>query len=97
MTVKNIKVRDKGQTAGKLKGNSSTAMISNVTFNNIVMPGSATPASNLFQMNITDRTFYSPVTIFPVQTAEPRLSSRIWSTTLGLKQVLHRDGRSIPI
>jgi hypothetical protein len=74
LTVKNIKVREKGTTVGKLKGNSSSAMISNIIFDNIVMPGSSTPASNLLQMNMTDRAFYTPVTIFPVQTAEPAVS-----------------------
>jgi hypothetical protein len=71
LNVKNILVRDAGTTLGTLKGVSSTKNISNITFDNVVMPGSATPAQNLFQMNILNRAFHTPVTILPTQIAEP--------------------------
>ncbi|WP_372663506.1 glycosyl hydrolase family 28 protein [Cohnella sp.] len=71
LNVKNIRVRNQGTTAGKLKGHSDTTMISNIIFDNIVMPASSTPATNLYEMNITDRAYHTPVTILPVQTAEP--------------------------
>lgn len=71
LNVKNINVRDAGTTLGTLKGYSSTKNISNITFNNIMMPGSATPAQNLAQMNILNRAYHTPVTILPTQIAEP--------------------------
>jgi polygalacturonase len=71
VNVKNINVRDAGTTLGTLKGYSSTKNISNVTFNNVVMPGSATPAQNLYEMNILNRAYHTPVTILPTQIAEP--------------------------
>ncbi|WP_310501329.1 discoidin domain-containing protein [Paenibacillus qinlingensis] len=71
LTVKDILVRDAGTTLGTLKGYSSTKNISNITFNNVVMPGSATPAQNLAQMNILNRANHTPVTILPTQIAEP--------------------------
>lgn len=71
LTVKNIHVRNQGVTAGELKGHSSSAMISDIVFDQIVMPGSTTPATNLHEMNITDRAFHTPVAIYPVQTPEP--------------------------
>jgi hypothetical protein len=71
LEVKNIRVRDQGQTPGKLKGHNAQTMISSVAFDNVVMPGSATPAQNLYQMNLIDRAFHAPVTILPVQIAEP--------------------------
>ncbi|MCY9695677.1 hypothetical protein [Paenibacillus alginolyticus] len=71
LNVKNINVRDKGTTPGRLKGYSSTKMISNITFDTIIMPGSSTPAQNLYQMNFTDTSFYSGVTILPTQIPEP--------------------------
>ncbi|WP_052703101.1 discoidin domain-containing protein [Paenibacillus beijingensis] len=71
LTVRNIQVRDKGQSTARLKGFSSTAMIRNATFDRIYMPGSAVPAQNLYEMNIVNRAFHTPVTILPVQTPEP--------------------------
>lgn len=71
LLVKDILVRDEGTTIGRLKGYSSTAMLTGATFNNVVMPGSAVPAQNLFQMNLLDRAYCSAPTILPVQIAEP--------------------------
>ncbi|NOU92547.1 hypothetical protein GC093_04780 [Paenibacillus sp. LMG 31456] len=47
MNVKNIRVREKGVTPSKLKGYNNSTMINNITFDNIVMPGSPTSATNL--------------------------------------------------
>ncbi|MGO4269942.1 hypothetical protein AB4Z22_08875, partial [Paenibacillus sp. TAF58] len=71
LTIKNINVRDVGTSLGTLKGYSNTKMISNITFDNIVMPGSPTPAQNLYGMNILNHAFHTPVTILPTQIAEP--------------------------
>ncbi len=71
--VKNIIVRDVGKTGGFIKGLSSHATINNITFDRVYMSGSSTPASNLFQMVMTNTAFYSNVTILPVQSPEPLL------------------------
>ncbi|WP_063795555.1 discoidin domain-containing protein [Paenibacillus sp. Soil750] len=71
VTVKNVKVRDQGANPGLLKGLDSTHPINGITFENIYMPGSATPATNLAGMNVLNTGFYSGLTILPIQTPEP--------------------------
>jgi hypothetical protein len=71
VTVKNIRIRDKGTTLSQIKGMSSSSSISDLTFENIYMPGSTSPATNLAQMNIVDKEFYQGVKILPVQSPEP--------------------------
>jgi autotransporter-associated beta strand protein len=71
LIVRNITVRDAGTTGGFLQGISSFASVNNITFDHIYMPGSSQPASNLFQMVMTNVAFYSNVTILPTQTPEP--------------------------
>ncbi|CAN7188289.1 discoidin domain-containing protein [Paenibacillus sp. LjRoot56] len=71
VSVKNITVRDQGANLGMLKGLDSSHMINGVTLENIYMPGSASPASNLAGMNILNTGFYSGLTILPTQTPEP--------------------------
>lgn len=71
--IKNITVRDAGKTGGFIKGLSSYASINNITFDHVYMPGSSAPASNLFQMVMTNTAFYSNVTILPAQAPEPLL------------------------
>ncbi|MDB6019539.1 MAG: coagulation factor 5/8 type domain protein [Pedosphaera sp.] len=73
--VKNITVRDVGTTGGFIQGLSSSASINGITFDHIYLPGSSSPASNLFQMALTNVAFYGNVTILPVQTSEPLLVS----------------------
>jgi polygalacturonase len=70
VTVKNITVRDAGESFAKLKGQEG-AMITGVTFENVYMPGSTKPASTLHEMNFLDKEYYSGVTIKPVQNPEP--------------------------
>jgi hypothetical protein len=64
--VRHITVRDRGTTAGKLTGFSTTSNISNVLFDSIRMSGSTTYATTLAEMNITNRQFVTGVTIRPV-------------------------------
>jgi hypothetical protein len=71
VTVKQITVRDKGTTAARITGFSDTAAITGVTFDSIVMPGAASYATTLAQLNVTNRAFAGPVTILPVQNPEP--------------------------
>jgi polygalacturonase len=71
VNVKNITVRDAGESFGKIKGLPG-ALITNINFENVYMPGSTVPATNLHEMNLTNREYYSDVTISPVQNPEPR-------------------------
>ncbi|MDQ0920340.1 S-layer homology domain-containing protein [Paenibacillus sp. V4I5] len=80
VTVKDITVRDAGESFAKIKGQEG-ALITGITFENVYMPGSSKPATTLHEMNFTDRAFYSGVTIKPVQAQEPRPR-----TNLALKQ-----------
>lgn len=80
VTVKDITVRDAGESFAKIKGQEG-ALITGITFENVYMPGSTKPATTLHEMNFTDREFYSGVTIKPVQEQEPRPR-----TNLALKQ-----------
>ena len=73
LIVRNITVRDAGTTGGFLQGISNFGSVNNITFDHIYMPGSNTPASNLYQMVMTNTAFYNNVTILPVQTPEPLL------------------------
>ncbi|MNO13971.1 Exo-poly-alpha-D-galacturonosidase precursor [compost metagenome] len=70
VTVKNITVRDIGESFAKIKGQEG-ALITGLTFENVYMPGSAAPATTLQEMNFTDRAYYGGVTILPVQNPEP--------------------------
>ncbi|MGO4276171.1 glycosyl hydrolase family 28 protein, partial [Paenibacillus sp. TAF58] len=70
VTVKDITVRDAGESFAKIKGQEG-ALITGITFENVYMPGSSKPATTLHEMNFTDRAFYSGVTIKPVQEQEP--------------------------
>ncbi|TYP79144.1 glycosyl hydrolase family 28 protein [Paenibacillus methanolicus] len=71
LTVRNVNVRDKGQSAARLRGYSGTAMIRGITLDRIYMPGSANPAQTMADMNLINRAFHAPVTILPVQAPEP--------------------------
>ncbi|GGF91945.1 hypothetical protein GCM10010912_41170 [Paenibacillus albidus] len=71
VTVKNITVRDAGESFAKIKGLEG-AEITDLTFENVYMPGSSMPATTLQEMNFTDRAYYSGVTIKPVQNPEPQ-------------------------
>lgn len=71
VTVKNINVRDAGESFSKMKGMPG-AMITDVRFENIYMPGSAEPAATLHEMNFLSKEYYGSVTILPVQEPEPR-------------------------
>ena len=52
--VKNIRVRDAGKSPGKIKGVNSETRVSNLRFENILMPGMTGPASTLQQIKMTD-------------------------------------------
>lgn len=61
--LKNITVRDDGTTAGALHGYSATKGFDQVTFENVVMPGSTSRATTLAEMNITDVAFATNITV----------------------------------
>lgn len=52
--VKNVRVRDEGKSPGKIKGLNSENLVSNLRFENIMMPGMAGPAKTLEQIKMTD-------------------------------------------
>jgi len=54
ISVNNIRVRDQGNSPGKIRGLNDSIMIRNVSFKNVVMPDSESPATSLFEMGITD-------------------------------------------
>ncbi|RXZ82929.1 hypothetical protein EBB07_08425 [Paenibacillaceae bacterium] len=76
VTVKDITVRDAGESFAKIKGQEG-AEITNVTFENIYMPGSEEPATTLHEMNFLSREFYSGITIKPVHNPEPRIRTNL--------------------
>ncbi|WP_438480820.1 glycosyl hydrolase family 28-related protein [Oleiharenicola lentus] len=61
--IKNIKVRDAGNTAAALEGLNSASRIDTVTFENVVMPGQTTRATTLSQMNVTSVQFATNITV----------------------------------
>jgi polygalacturonase len=76
VTVKNVTVRDVGESFSKIKGMEG-AEYTNLTFDNVNMPGKTTPAQTLSELNFLDKEYYSGVVIKPVQAAEPRLKSNL--------------------
>lgn len=71
VTVRNITVRDAGESYAKIKGMEG-AEYTNLIFEYVYMPGSSEPAKTLHEMNFLDKEYYSGVTILPVQEPEPR-------------------------
>jgi len=61
--LKNITVRDVGNTAAALEGLNATSRIDTVTFENVVMPGQTTRATTLAQMNVTSVQFATNITV----------------------------------
>ncbi|MDF2936405.1 MAG: coagulation factor 5/8 type domain protein [Paenibacillaceae bacterium] len=76
VTVKNITVRDVGDSFSKLKGQEG-AEYTGLTFENVYMPGKTAPAQTLAEMNFLDKEYYSGVIIKPVQGQEPRVKSNM--------------------
>nr|WP_145164402.1 discoidin domain-containing protein [Paenibacillus terrae] len=70
VTVKNITVRDAGESFAKINGQDG-AMISGLLFENVYMPGSSMPATTLQEMNFLSKEYYSDAKILPVQHEEP--------------------------
>lgn len=70
VAVKNITVRDIGESFAKIKGMDG-AEITNLIFENVYLPGSGVPAKTLYEMNFLDKEYYSGVTILPIQEPEP--------------------------
>ncbi|MFD2700966.1 discoidin domain-containing protein [Paenibacillus shunpengii] len=68
--VKDITVRDAGESFAKIKGMEG-ALITDLTFENIFMPGESEPATTLHEMNFLNKEHYGDVTIRPVQNNEP--------------------------
>ncbi len=66
--VSSITVRQSGVN-GSIGGEYSNAIIDGITFSNIFMPGTNTPASNLFQMDIFQLQFYTNLAILPSQSS----------------------------
>jgi hypothetical protein len=64
--VNNIKVHDKGKGSAKIQGVQGV-QITDVTFQNVYMPGEKKAAINLLDMNFLIREFCSGVTILPEQ------------------------------
>jgi Pectate lyase superfamily protein len=61
--IKNIKVRDIGDTAAALEGLNATSRIDTVTFENVLMPGQTTRATTLAQMNVTSVQFATNIVV----------------------------------
>jgi len=61
--VKNVLVRDEGKSPGKIKGLSASTAVSNLRFENIVMPGMAGSATTLPQIKMTDTIYTNNVQI----------------------------------
>lgn len=61
--VKNVLVRDEGKSPGKIKGVSTTTPVSNLKFENIVMPGMVGPAGTLQQIKMTDTVYTNQIQI----------------------------------
>lgn len=76
VTIRNITVRDVGESFSKIKGLEG-AEYTGLTFENVYMPGKTTPAQTLAEMNFLDKEYYSGVTIRPVQGQEPRIKSNM--------------------
>jgi polygalacturonase len=76
VTIRNITVRDAGESFSKIKGLEG-AEYTGLTFENVYMPGKTTPAQTLAEMNFLDKEYYSGVTIRPVQGQEPRIKSNM--------------------
>ncbi|MGD0030992.1 discoidin domain-containing protein [Paenibacillus illinoisensis] len=68
--IKDITVRDAGESFAKMKGMEG-AKITDVTFENIYMPGASQPATTLHEMNFLSKEHYDDITIRPVQDEEP--------------------------
>lgn len=68
--IKDITVRDAGESFAKMKGMEG-AEITDVTFENIYMPGASQPATTLLEMNFLSKEHYDDITIRPVQDEEP--------------------------
>ena len=62
--ISNVKVRNAGTTAARVNGLPG-ALISNVALSNIIMPGKATAATSLAEVNLTNLSDYGNVTISP--------------------------------
>jgi len=63
--VRNVLIRDAGQSPGKLKGLDSAHQFRNIHFEHIRMPGILHSASSLKEMNITDVSFAENISISP--------------------------------
>lgn len=68
--VKDITVRDAGESFAKIKGVEG-AEITDLMFENVYMPGASLPATTLHEMNFLSKEHYGDVTIRPVQNEEP--------------------------
>ncbi|MEC0309071.1 discoidin domain-containing protein [Paenibacillus lautus] len=68
--VKDITVRDAGESFAKIKGVEG-AEITDLMFENVYMPGASVPATTLHEMNFLSKEHYGDVTIRPVQNGEP--------------------------
>ncbi|MFJ4691123.1 glycosyl hydrolase family 28 protein [Streptomyces sp. NPDC088766] len=64
VALSDIRVRSAGTTAARVNGQPG-APISDVTLHNVVMPGSTAPATTLAQMNLTNLSDYSNLTVLP--------------------------------
>lgn len=85
VTVRNIRVRDAGNSQSRLQGSSKSYIFDNITFENIYMPGSDKPVDSLSAMNIISSN-YGKVTVIPqkseTDTSEPEnlaLNKTGWS------------------
>jgi hypothetical protein len=63
IAVRNIKIYDAGKSPGKIKGINEKHLVSNLTFRNIMLPGSGKPAASLQEMHMTDTVHCSNVKV----------------------------------
>ena len=82
IAVKNITVRDKGTTRGKILGLSTEAIAKGFTFENIQMIGNSNPATTLAQMNVTNRAFYEDADVLDGTPSE--IQAVYYNTAFGI-------------
>ncbi|MCW2506619.1 MAG: coagulation factor 5/8 type protein [Actinomycetia bacterium] len=71
VTIRNVTVRDRGQTPALVSGLSATAGVGSVTFDEIRMPGKPGFATSLADLGVTGPAFATAVTVLPAAPPSP--------------------------